>query len=173
MENKITTNGEIIELENVAIYKFKDIYDYRENLDKEPSESMILKRDLGAGKSAEYVPIHVQEALADVFFREWNVISEDFKIVQNEICYTVKIEYLPDYPGADFKFCTGSGAKPIQTKSGSKVEDFPIGKITNSLEYCLPASRSNAKSNAFNDIGNIFGRNVARKCSNNFSIKSK
>ena len=46
---------------------------------------------------------------------------------------------------------------------GSKVTDFPANKHKNAIQYCLPASRSEAIGNALETIGNVFGRNLNRE----------
>ena len=154
-------------------YRYANEAEYREALQHPPSKGMIKERKLGGDRVTKYIPIHTQEAIADMLFKEWNIIDESYVVIVNEVIATVKIQYLPDYPGADYMFCTGSGANVIQSKSGSKAEDFPIGKITNSLEYCLPAARSNAKSNALEELGNLFGRNVSRNVDNGYRIAIK
>lgn len=159
-------------MEKLTKYNFKDADDYMSFLSGAPDSSMIEQRSLGGGRSAGYVPIAAQEAIADVAFREWNVIESPHSVVVNELLVTVKVQYLPDYPGADYQFCVGVGSKPIQQKSDKNIsaDNFPTGKITNCLEYVFPAAKSTAVSNALADLGNIFGRNVSRKVSNDFHV---
>lgn len=157
--------------ETKEYYRFKNVEDYKLKLNSEPQEGWILTRDLGNGKKVSYMPIEMKESLADVIYREWNVVDEKYFNMLNEIVCTVKINALPDYPGADYETFTGSASKPIQTDSGSKADEFPKGKKTNALEYCLPAVRSEAIGCAFELKGNVFGRNVGRSASNNFGFK--
>lgn len=148
---------------------FKNKHAYDEALKSAPNESHVKSRSLGGGRSSKYVPIEHQQALADLIFATWNVIDEKYFVVVNEIICTVKIEALPDYPNAEPEVFTGTGAKPIQTNRGSKVEQFPKGKITNSLEYNAPAARAAAMTSAFATKGNIFGRHLSRKINSGFS----
>lgn len=154
------------------IHNFQSRAEWKEAIDSAPKDSWIKNRSLGVGKKSLYVPIEIQQALADIFYDSWNVVSETYQQITNEILCTVKIEAFPSYPNAEPEIFTGSGTKPIQTRKGSRIEKFPAGKITNSLEYCLPASRSGAIGCAFATKGNVFGRHLNRKVKSNYSLPS-
>lgn len=154
-------------------YRYKDVEAFKIVINNPPQPEWLQSRDLGGNKTAHYEPIEVKEALADRVFREWNVVDEKYMNVLNEIVCTVKIVALPDYPGADYITFTGSASKPVQCDSGSKVHEFPIGKKSNALEYCLPAVRSEAIGCALETLGNLFGRNINRKVSNDFGFDLK
>lgn len=154
-------------------YAFTDLIDFKKGLEKAPHSSWVKSRDLSGSKKSKYVPLYIQEALADKFFRECNVISENYMVVVNEIVCTVKMSALPDYPDSEHLHFTGTGAKPIQADAGSTPSKFPLGKKTNALEYNAPAARSAAISNAYTSFANIFGRNLNRDAVNNFSIGKK
>lgn len=156
--------------EKVENYRYKDHEEYSLKLNRPPEEGWIKNRTIGGGRSIDYTSIEVKEAIADVIFREWNVVHENYVPVLNEIVGTVKIIALPDYPGADHITFTGSASKPIQCKAGSDPAEFPKGKLPNALQYCLPACRSDAIGCAFESLGNIFGRNVSREASNNYGF---
>lgn len=157
--------------EKKEYFRFLNVEAYKVKLNSAPQDGWIIQRDLGGGKQANYIPIEMKEALADMIFREWHVVEEKYFNLFNEIVCTVKINALPDYPGADYITFTGSASKPIQTDKGSLVTEFPKGKKANALEYCLPAVRSEAIGNALEVLGNLFGRNVGRAASNNFGLK--
>lgn len=156
--------------EKIEFYRYKDFEAYKLALAKPPQEAWLKERSLGGNRKSNYQPIEVIEALADLVFREWHVVDEKYMNVLNEIVCTVKINALPDYPGADFITFTGSASKDIQTDSGALAWEFPKGKKANALQYCLPAVRSDAVGCAFELLGNIFGRNVNREASNNFGF---
>lgn len=155
------------------IYKFNNHVAYKEALDALPKASWVKERELGGGRKSRYMPIEIQQAIADTLFDYWNVLEENHTVVANEIIVTVKIQFQPSYPEADIYFCTGSASKAIQCKKDSIAETFPKGKITNALEYCLPAARQSAISNAFMTLGNVFGRNLGRKVKDNYSLQQK
>jgi hypothetical protein len=151
-------------------YRYKDFEAYKIALTKPPQSDWLKNRELGGNKKSNYQPIEIIEAIADRVFREWYVMDEKYMNVLNEVVCTVKINALPDYPGADWIQFTGSASKPVQAASGSKPEEFPKGKLSNALQYCLPAVRSDAIGCAFEVLGNLFGRNVNRAASNDFGF---
>ena len=158
--------GEVI-TEN---YRFKNRSEYIRALDMVLPTSFEKERDIPTGKH-HYYPIDVQEGLADDLFHEWNVTDENYSLFANELLCTVRITFTPSYPGAQERFCTGSAAIAVQMDSGAKITDFPAKKKTNALQYNAPAVREMAIGNALQSLGNIFGRNLARKTSSNFTIR--
>lgn len=154
-------------------HNFKNREEWRKALNKAPNDGWIQKRTLGGGKSSQYVPIPVQQALADIFFDEFDVFDESYTQIENEIICTVKIQILPSYPNSEHRVISGTGAKPISARSGSKPEDFPKGKIANALEYQAPNARSSAISNALDTFANIFGRNLGRAVSAGYNMSEK
>lgn len=149
------------EKQSKVVHNFLNREEWIEALNVPPQDSWIKNRKVG-GKSIHYIPIAIQQALADFFFHEFDVVDAKFDLIVNELLCTVKISVLPDYPNAEYRTISGSGAKPVQARSGSSAEKFPKGKITNSMEYCAPAARALAISNALSTFANVFGRNVGR-----------
>lgn len=155
------------------IHNFKSRQDWLDALNKAPNESWIKSRSLGGSKKSFYMPIPIQQALSDIFFDECDIIKESYQQVENEILCTVTISILPSYPNAEHRTITGTGAKPIAASSGSQVDKFPRGKITNSLEYCAPNARISAIGNALSTFANVFGRNLGRAVSMGYNMSSK
>ena len=162
MENEVKT-----------FYQFKSFDEWRAALNKAPNDKWVKERGLSGSKKSKYIPLFIQQALADVFFREFDVIDEKYIVVANEIICTIKISFLADYPDSEHRFMTGVAAKPIQQDAGVSASGFPIGKKTNALEYNTPAARSASVSNALTNFGNVFGRNLNREVRNNYSIEGK
>lgn len=154
-------------------FTYSGIKPYKNAIARAPQKAWLKQRELGGGKNSTYIPLPILESLADKVFESWDVVDEKFEVIVNEVAFTVKIQYIPDYPGADIRFATGSGSAPIQCRKGSEASEFPKGKITNSLQYCLPAARAFAISNAMATIGNIFGRNLNRNIANNHSFNKE
>lgn len=155
------------------VFNFANKESWKEGLNKAPNDSWIKARTLGGGKSSKYIPIPIQQALADVFFDEFDVVEEHYFQIENEILCTLKISFLPSYPNAEHRYMSGTGAKPIAAKSGSLVHKFPQGKITNSLEYCAPNARVSAIGNALSTFANVFGRNLGRAVSTDYNMSEK
>lgn len=148
--------------ETKETFNFPNKRAWQEALECAPKKLWIKERNLGGNRTSLYIPIPVQQALADIFFTQFDVVDAKFQVIVNEIICTVKIHILPSYPNSEFRTISGTGAKPIQCKSASIPMLFPKGKITNALEYCAPAARTVAISNALNTFGNVFGRNIGR-----------
>lgn len=156
-----------------TVYRFKSEEEYKKALNASPPASWVKDRSLGGSKKSKYVPLYIQQSVADQIFQQWDVVSQEYTVVVNEILCTVKIQYIPSYPGADFRICTGVAAKPIQCDSASVPSLFPKGKKTNAVEYNAPAARSAAISNAFTALGNVLGRNLNRDTANDYSMDKK
>lgn len=162
------------EKEIEQVFQFENREQWIQALQKEPNDSWTKERELGGTRKSTYVPLPIQQALADKFFRECDVIEEKYTLIINEILCTVKMSVLPDYPYSEHRIITGTSAKPVQQDSGSFPSTFPNGKKANALEYNSPAARAAAISNALTTFANIFGRNLGRDIKANFSfIRSK
>lgn len=161
------------ETEIEQVFQFKNREEWVQALQKEPQDGWRKTRELGGSKTSTYIPLGVQQALADKFFRECDVIEEKYNLVVNEILCTIKMSILPDYPYSEHRTITGTASKPIQQDSGSFSSTFPNGKKTNALEYNAPAARAAAISNALTTFANIFGRNLGREIKANFSFIRK
>ena len=115
-------------------YNFTDRQKWQHGLNGTPKKNWVKSRNLGAGKKSFYIPIEVQQALADVFFNEFDVVKCEPMVIANEIVCTVTISLLPSYPNSEHRTITGSASKPIQCDSGSSPAKFPLGKKTNALD---------------------------------------
>lgn len=154
----------------VEVFQYKDRESWIQAIQKSPLDSWMKSRDLGGGRTSKFIPLAIQQALADKLFREFDVVDENYQVVVNEVICTVKIQILPDYPHAEYRRITGTAAKPIQSVKGSSASAFPNGKLTNALEYVAPSARAAAMANALTTFGNVFGRNLNRDMSSNFSF---
>lgn len=153
-------------------FRFPSREEYLKTLDKTMPQEYIQTREIGAGQVQQYLPLPIQEAIADDMFHYWNVTDEKYMLIANEVIATVRITYMPSYPDAEELYCTGSAAGPISMDSGAKVTDFPAKKKINALEYNLGSRRGAAVGCALNSLGNIFGRNIGRKINKNTPISS-
>ena len=161
------------EVTTEEIYKFPNRQSWKNALDNAPNDAWVHSRQLGGNRKSIYIPIQFQQALSDILFSECDVYDEKYTLIANEIVCTVKIQILPSYPNSEHRTISGTGAKPVQCKSGSFPESFPKGKISNALEYNAPAARTAAISNAFTTFGNVFGRNLGRAVSSGYSMNKK
>lgn len=160
--------------ETIEYYQFASRKEWLEKLQEAPSASLIKSRDLGKGKTSRYVPLGIQEALADMFFRECDLIDETIEIFTHNVwdykdkvskenhqaIIKVKMSILPNYPNAEHRIISGIGSKILSSAK-------------NSLEPGAPSTQAAAKSNALTNFGNIFGRNLNRDFSDGFSFNKK
>lgn len=167
-DNKETKTGVTEQIHNFSSRKA-----WLEALQNAPNNSWIKQRSLGGAKKSTYLPIQQQQSLTDIFFDEFDVIENKIEVIINEVVCTVKCLGLPSYPNAEYRTFAGIASKPIQCNSGSPPFTFPKGKKPNALEYNAPAARTAAISNALTTIGNVFGRNLSRNVSDNYSLISK
>ena len=84
--------------ETQETHRFKTKDSWRTAINQAPKDIWIKSRNLGAGKSSSYIPIPIQQALADILFDEFDVFEEHYQQIENEVLCTVKISCLPSYP---------------------------------------------------------------------------
>lgn len=130
-------------------YLFENFEEYKNYLDQAPLDSWLQNRSLGGGKNHQFLPLFIMQGNADLIFREWYVIEEKPLSISNGVAFTVKISALPDYPGAETIFFTGSAAVLFKDSK-------------NHVEFDMPNARERAVGKAFATLGNIFGRNLNR-----------
>ena len=144
-------------MESVEEYQFESRKQWLIALSKAPSTELVKTRQLGGNKTSRYVSLGAQEALADLFFRECDIMENVLEVYNGQVIVRVKMSVLPNYPNAEHRIISGIGAKMITSAK-------------NSLEYGAPASQSAAKSNALTNFGNIFGRNLNREFGDGFTF---
>ena len=127
-------------------------------LKKQPNPKIIKTRN-----GFSYVPISSIEKQLDVFFTPfgWQIKNFQTIVTINEVCGS--LELWVKVPDSDEWICRlGAAAVQIQMKQGSTVLDVQ-GKIINAMEKMFPKLKSDCIGNAAASLGNVFGRNIARK----------
>jgi len=141
-------------------FTFKNELEFKKFLDKAPETEWLQIRELGAGKKHIYLPLFIQEANADLCFRNWQVVNEEYMAIQGGVMCTVKIQALPDFPNAEYITFTGTAGIPFKSTK-------------NAIEYDVPNSRERAIGKAFQTLGNIFGRSLNRTYNDSNGRKQK
>jgi hypothetical protein len=113
-----------------------------------------------------YIAIQSIEFLMTKIFGDWNVEVKRESLIANSVCVTVRVHYKCPLSG-DKLFQDGVGAQPLQTDKGANAVDFTAIK-NDSVQKALPSAESYAIKDACQKIGKIFGKDIARKYSNNY-----
>ena len=132
-----------------------------------PHPMATVKDDTGKTVAAKYLPIDKVEFLLDNYFPKWKVEVLDTKLILNSIVVTIRLHYF--HPLLDeWLFHDGCGAKSVQVSSGGNVSNMSEVKDAG-VQMAFPSAKSYAIKDACDHIGEIFGRNVNRKGSTEFS----
>ena len=130
-------------------------------LNQQPSKDWLKKNKFA--NDAIYIPIGVVEMLLQRIFKKIRIEVLDQGQLFNSVFCKIRLHYL-DPISNSWEFHDGVGACELQTKqgSGSLLQDFSnIGK--GAVEMALPKAKSQAIKDAAEHLGKLFGRDVNRK----------
>lgn len=135
-----------------------------------PAPPAWVKRNPFA-QNAEYLPIDKVELMLDAIFQEWRVEVKEVAQMFNGIRVTVRVHYKLPTSG-EWTFHDGVGSKELQTKreSGTLKPDFS-NMNAGAIEIALPIAKTRAIKDACDHIGKLFGRDLNRKDTIEFSPK--
>lgn len=114
-----------------------------------------------------YIPIEKIEYLLTRIFGNWTVEIRATTIVANSVVVTVRLHVNNPINGEPM-WQDGIGAAPIQTDKGAGATDWNAVK-TDGVQKAAPAAESYAIKDAAEKFGKIFGRDVSRKGSMNYT----
>jgi hypothetical protein len=114
-----------------------------------------------------YIPIEKIEYLLTRIFGNWNVEIRGTQIVANSVVVTVRLHVNNPISG-EAMWQDGIGAAPIQTDKGAGATDWNAVK-TDGVQKAAPAAETYAVKDAAEKFGKIFGRDVSRKGSMNYT----
>jgi len=118
-------------------------------------------------KGYKYIPIEKIEYLLTRIFGQWHVEVRNTQIVANSVVVTVRLHVNNPITGQPM-WQDGIGAAPIQTDKGAGATDWNSVK-TDGVQKAAPAAETYAVKDAAEKFGKIFGRDVARKGSMNYT----
>lgn len=108
-----------------------------------------------------YLPIDKVETLLDRIFQQWRVeVISYAQLFQSVSCH-VRLHYHHPVTG-EWMFHDGLGAVGVQTNAGATAADLSAIK-SDAVMKALPAAKSYAIKDAAEHIGKIFGRDLTRK----------
>jgi hypothetical protein len=115
----------------------------------------------------KYIPIEKIEYLLTRIFGNFNVEIRGTQIVANSVVVTVRLHVNNPISG-EAMWQDGIGAAPIQTDKGAGATDWNAVK-TDGVQKAAPAAETYAIKDAAEKFGKIFGRDVSRKGSMNYT----
>lgn len=134
-------------------------------LNQEPPKVWLLDHPMI--KNYKYLPIEKVEYLLTRIFPRWWVEIRNTQIVANSVCVTVRLHVINPITGAE-EWQDGIGAAPIQTDKGAGATDWNAVK-TDGVQKAAPAAETYAVKDAAEKFGKVFGRDVARKTTMNYT----
>lgn len=108
-----------------------------------------------------YMPVDKVDHLLDRIYGRWEVSIKSIFQIEQSVCAIITLKVWNPHRN-DWDCQDGVGAMPIQVDKDSKASDMSSLK-SNAIQLAAPAAVSYAKKDAADNLGTIFGRNVARK----------
>lgn len=126
-----------------------------------------IKNEKGESVPLPYVPIQKIEWLLTKIYGKYRVVIKDSKIMANSVCVTVTVIVTNPVTGL-IEEQDGIGAAPLQVNSGAPAADFNQIK-NNAVQIGAPAAETYAIKDAAEKFGKIFGRDLGRRDSLNYT----
>jgi hypothetical protein len=134
-------------------------------LNQDPPQKWLVQHPMI--RDYRYIPIEKIEYLLTRIFGNWNVEIRSTQIVANSVVVTVRLHVNNPISG-EAMWQDGIGAAPIQTDKGAGATDWNAVK-TDGVQKAAPAAETYAVKDAAEKFGKIFGRDVSRKGSMNYT----
>ena len=132
----------------------------------QPAHASWVK-DHPFAKNVKYLPIDKVEFLLDRIFQNWRVEVIRYDQLFNSVAVQVRLHYQNPLNG-EWSFQDGVGAVGIQTDAGAAASNLQAIK-TDAVMKALPAAESYAVKDAAEKLGSLFGKNLNRKDTVEFS----
>jgi len=157
--------SELIKLiESEKLIEFKKNDEFLAFINQSPPDGWIKPHPLAS--NVNYLPIDKVELLLKRIFQNYKVeILREGQLL-NSIYVTVRLHY--KHPIEGWTYQDGTGAVPIQTDKGKNASELQWIK-SDAIPKGLPAAVSFAIKDAADRIGDIFGGNINRKDTLEFS----
>ena len=157
--------SELVKLiESDKLIEFKKNDEFLAFINKTPPESWLKEHPLAS--NVLYLPIDKVELLLKRIFQNYKVEILREGQMLNSIYVTVRLHY--KHPLEGWTYQDGTGAVPIQTDKGKSASELAHIK-SDAISKGLPAAVSFAIKDAADRIGDIFGGNINRKDTLEFS----
>jgi len=134
-------------------------------LNQEPPRSFLKVHPFA--KNVVYIPIGKIEFLLTRIFQEWRVEVVNYNQLFNSVAVQVRLHYKNPLDGKWYSQ-DGLGAVGVQTDKGASASDLSAIKA-DAIMKALPAAESYAVKDAAEKLGRLFGSDLNRADSINFS----
>lgn len=132
-----------------------------------PPDKWLKKHPLAKKKNAQgsyepclYLPIDKVEFLLRRIFQRYRIEVKDTKVMFQSVTVTVRVHYLNPV-NLEWDFHDGVGAVGVQTDKGASAADLSAIK-PDAVMKALPAAKSYAIKDACDHIGKLFGCDIGR-----------
>lgn len=149
--------SEIVKKNELA--KFTRADEFMEFVNQEPPSIFIEKHPFAKG--VDYIAIGNTELTMDKIFQYWGVEVLKTEVMFNAIAVTVRVNYKHPISN-EWLHQDGVGAVGVQTDKGETAANLSAIK-QDAVMKALPAAKSFAIKDAVDHIGKIFGRDLNRK----------
>jgi hypothetical protein len=160
MTNKLANIVDSSELIN-----FTKMDEFLEFINQEPPS--IFVEDYPFARDVKYIPIDKTELTLTKIFQDWYVEVLEVQQLLNAIAVTVRVYYWHPIK-KDWRHQDGVGAVDVQTEKGKSASDLAAIN-SNAVMKALPSAKSFAIKDATDHIGKIFGRDINRNNTLDFS----
>lgn len=118
-------------------------------------------------KNYRYLPIDKIELLLRKVFKAYSIEITGQGVAFNGVWVTVRVHYLNPVT-KKMEFHDGIGAEQLQTASGTSCTDL-INLNNGAISMAFPKAKTSALKDACDHFGNLFGANINRKDTINFT----
>ena len=133
-------------------------------VNQEPPKEWVKNHPMA--KNVKYLPIDKVELMLTKIFQQWRVeILREGQLL-NSVYAAVRLHY--KHPINGWTSQDGLGAVGVQTERDAKASDMSA-ILSDGVMKGLPAAESYAVKDAAEKIGNLFGKNLNRKDTLDFS----
>lgn len=159
---RLPTIAEIYASDDMPVLQKDSLFQVLVNQDPKPD--WIKKHPL---TKQPYIPIERVEWLLTNIFLKWRPEVKQVQLIGNSVAVTIRLHYY-DHTSNEWHWSDGVGAAPLQTAEGAGATDFAALKSA-AVQMALPSAKSYAIKDAAECIGKLFGKDINRKSSIDYS----
>lgn len=138
--------------------ELKQMDEYLEVVNLTPPDDWLQKHPMAA--NTKYLPIGRIETMLTKLFQEWKVeVLREGQMLNSVYC-VVRLHY--KHPISGWTYQDGIAAVPVKTKKGEDPSNLSA-ILNDAIQTGLPAAESFAIKDAAEKIGKIFGKDINRK----------